>query len=153
MISVNIIIDNPEWKKKKFKIINYLKKNIKHLSKKPILKKKHSFSILLTDNKNMKSLNKKFRKKNKSTDVLSFPLNNKNILDNNYLGDIAISFEFVSKRSIKTDFKYELDRMWVHGYLHLLGYNHIVYKDYKKMHLNELKILKYFEHKLYTQKT
>ena len=150
MISVNIIIDNPEWKKKKFKIINYIKKNIKHLSKQPILKKKHSFSILLTDNKNMKSLNKKFRKKNKSTDVLSFPLNKKNILDNNYLGDIAISFEFVSKRSIKTDFKYELDRMWVHGYLHLLGYNHIVYKDYKKMHLNELKILKYFEHKLYT---
>ena len=150
MISVNIIIDNPEWKKKKFKIINYIKKNIKHLSKQPILKKKHSFSILLTNNKNMKSLNKKFRKKNKSTDVLSFPLNNKNILDNNYLGDIAISFEFVSKRSIKTDFKYELDRMWVHGYLHLLGYNHIVYKDYKKMHLNELKILKYFEHKLYT---
>ena len=150
MISVNIIIDNPEWKKKKFKIINYIKKNIKHLSKKHILKKKQSFSILLTNNKNMKSLNKKFRKKNKSTDVLSFPLNNKNILDNNYLGDIAISFEFVSKRSIKTDFKYELDRMWVHGYLHLLGYNHIVYKDYKKMHLNELKILKYFEHKLYT---
>ena len=150
MISVNIIIDNPEWKKKNLKIINYIKKNIKLLSKKPILKKKHSFSILLTDNKNMKSLNKKFRKKNKSTDVLSFPLNNKNILNNNYLGDIAISFEFVSKRSIKTDFKYELDRMWVHGYLHLLGYNHIVYKDYKKMHLNELKILKYFEHKLYT---
>ena len=150
MISVNIIIDNPEWKKKNLKIINYIKKNIKLLSKKPILKKKHSFSILLTNNKNMKSLNKKFRKKNKSTDVLSFPLNNKNILDNNYLGDIAISFEFVSKRSIKTDFKYELDRMWVHGYLHLLGYNHIVYKDYKKMHLNELKILKYFEHKLYT---
>ena len=150
MISVNIIIDNPEWKKKNLKIINYIKKNIKLLSKKPILKKKHSFSILLTDNKNMKSLNKKFRKKNKTTDVLSFPLNNKNILDNNYLGDIAISFEFVSKRSIKTDFKYELDRMWVHGYLHLLGYNHIVYKDYKKMHLNELKILKYFEHKLYT---
>lgn len=150
MISVNIIIDNPKWKKKKLKIINYIKKNIKLLSKKPILKKKHSFSILLTNNKNMKSLNKKFRKKNKSTDVLSFPLNNKNILNNNYLGDIAISFEFVSKRSIKTDFKYELDRMWVHGYLHLLGYNHIVYKDYKKMHLNELKILKYFEHKLYT---
>lgn len=150
MISANIIIDNPEWKKKNLKIINYIKKNIKLLSKKPILKKKHSFSILLTNNKNMKSLNKKFRKKNKSTDVLSFPLNNKNILNNNYLGDIAISFEFVSKRSIKTDFKYELDRMWVHGYLHLLGYNHIVYKDYKKMHLNELKILKYFEHKLYT---
>ena len=40
MISVNIIIDNPEWKKKKFKIINYIKKNIKHLSKQPILKKK-----------------------------------------------------------------------------------------------------------------
>ena len=150
MISANIIIDNPDWKKKNLKITSYIKKNIKLLSKKPILKKKHSFSILLTNNKNMKSLNKKFRKKNKSTDVLSFPLNNKNILDTNYLGDIAISFEFVSKRSIKTDFKYELDRMWVHGYLHLLGYNHIVYKDYKKMHLNELKILKYFEHKLYT---
>ena len=150
MISANIIIDNPDWKKKNLKITSYIKKNIKLLSKKPILKKKHSFSILLTDNKNMKSLNKKFRKKNNSTDVLSFPLNNKNISGTNYLGDIAISFEFVNIRSIKTDFKYELDRMWVHGYLHLLGYNHIVYKDYKKMHLNELKILKYFEHKLYT---
>lgn len=151
MIEADVLVEFKSWNKiiqsPQRQISNILKKFPKRY--KFIYKKVH-LTVLLTNTNEIKILNKKFRKKNKSTDVLSFPLNNKNILDNNYLGDIAISFEFVSKRSIKTDFKYELDRMWVHGYLHLLGYNHIVYKDYKKMHLNELKILKYFEHKLYT---
>ena len=51
----------------------------------------------------MKTLNYKFRKKNKITDVLSFPLKNKN-----YIGDIAISFEIINKRSKKTNFFLEL---------------------------------------------
>ena len=150
MIKANVISGHLDWKKNIKNPNIYLNKRLKILSEAPSFKRKnHEFSLLLTNNKKMKNLNFKFRKKNKTTDVLSFPIKIKN-KSSLYLGDIAISFEFVSKRSIKTDFKYELDRMWVHGYLHLLGYNHIVYKDYKKMHLNELKILKYFEHKLYT---
>tara|TARA_B100002052_G_scaffold293758_1_gene317410 strand:+ start:946 stop:1239 length:294 start_codon:yes stop_codon:yes gene_type:complete len=96
----------------------------------------------LTNNKEMKSLNYKFRKKNKTTDVLSFPLKNKN-----YIGDIAISYEIINKRSKKTNFFFELDKMWIHGYFHLIGYDHKKFVDYKKMLKKENSVLKYF-HKL-----
>ena len=73
----------------------------------------------------MKALNKKFRNKNKPTDVLSFPLNNKiKYKKNVYLGDIAISYEIINKRSKNSNFFLEFDKMWIHGYLHLLGHNH-----------------------------
>ena len=90
----------------------------------------------------MKSLNYKFREKNKPTDVLSFPLKNKN-----YIGDIAISFEIINKRSKKTNFFLELDKMWIHGYFHLIGYDHKKNNDYKKMLKKENTVLKYF-HKI-----
>ena len=89
----------------------------------------------------MKNLNKKFRKINKSTDVLSFPLNIK-LKSNIYLGDIAISYEIVNKRSKKSSFDHELDKMWIHGYLHLSGYDHVKNLDYKKMHKKEISIFK-----------
>ena len=58
---------------------------------------------MLTDNKKMKYFNKKFRKKNMPTDVLSFPI--KNLLNNKkYIGDIAISYEIVNKRSKNSNF-------------------------------------------------
>ena len=87
-------------------------------------KNKKEFTIFLTNNLRMKKLNNKFRKINKPTDVLSFPLKIKK-KSNIYLGDIAISYEIVNKRSKKSLFDHELDKMWIHGYLHLSGYNHI----------------------------
>ena len=91
----------------------------------------------------MKKLNNKFRKKNKTTDVLSFPtkIQNKNRL---YVGDIALSYEIIKDRSKDTNFFFEFDRMWIHGYLHLIGYDHEKIKDYKKMLRKEKSILKYF---------
>ena len=89
----------------------------------------------------MKKLNNKFRKVNKPTDVLSFPLKIKK-KSNIYLGDIAISYEIVNKRSKKSLFDYELDKMWIHGYLHLSGYDHIKLKDFKKMSRKENLIFK-----------
>ena len=149
MISVNIIIDNPEWKKKKFKIINYIKKNIKHLSKKPILKKKHSFSILLTDNKNMKSLNKKFRKKNKSTDVLSFPFYEKKKLIKKikkekeiYIGDVIVNLNKIKNKNNKRLFLSEFNKLWIHGLVHLFGHQHKRDKDFYKMDKLEKKYIK-----------
>ena len=143
MIKDNLLVDFPKWKKKIRNPIKYLNKKLKILQKILNLKNKnHEFSILLTNDQKMKKLNYQFRKKNKSTDVLSFPL--KNIEKNNtYLGDIAINFEIINKRSISSNFSYEFDKMWIHGYLHLLGYDHKKNKEYKKMHKKEKLILNY----------
>ena len=143
MIKANVILDYSKWRNKIKDPNNYLKKKLRKLSKIPYFKKKkQEFSILLTNNKKMKNLNLKFRKKNKPTDVLSFRLKN-----NNYIGDIAISFEKVKKRSKLSNFFIEFDKMWVHGYFHLNGYDHKKLKDYKRMNKKENLVLNYF-HKI-----
>ncbi len=140
MIKANVILDYSKWKNKIKNPDNYLKKKIKKLSKIPYFKRKRQeFSILLTNNKKMKNLNLKFRKKNKPTDVLSFQSN-----DKVYIGDIAISYEIVNKRSKLSNFFMEFDRMWIHGYFHLNGYDHKKLKDYKKMTKKENLVLNYF---------
>ena len=97
----------------------------------------------------MRYLNKKFRNKSKTTDVLSFP--NLDTVDLKkktnteiYLGDIALSYEIINRRSKDSNFDLEFDKMWIHGYLHLLGYNHNKVGDYKVMKKMEDKILKIF---------
>ena len=143
MIKANVIIGHYQWKKKIKNTNNYFKNKLRRILKIPFFrKKKQEFSILLTNNKEMKSLNYKFREKNKTTDVLSFPLKNKN-----YIGDIAISFEIINKTSKKTNFFLELDKMWIHGYFHLIGYDHKKSDDYKEMLKKENIVLKYF-HKI-----
>ena len=143
MIKANVIVGHYQWKKKIKNPTNYFKNKLRRILKIPnFRKKKQEFSILLTNNKEMKSLNYKFRKKNKPTDVLSFPLKNKN-----YIGDMAISFEIINQRSKKTNFFLEFDKMWIHGYFHLIGYDHKKIDDYKKMLKKENAVLKYF-HKL-----
>ena len=125
MIKANVISGYSNWKKNIKKPNDYLKKRLKILSKVPFFKKKnHEFSILLTNNKKMQSLNLKFRKKNIITDVLSFPVKIKD-KKKLYVGDIAISYEIIQKRSIQTNFFLEFDKMWIHGYLHLIGFDHI----------------------------
>ena len=144
MIKANVISGYSKWKKIIKKPNDYLKKRLKILSKKPLfLKKNHEFSILLTNDKKMKYLNLKFRKKNKPTDVLSFPIKIKE-KKRLYVGDIAISYEIIKKRSKKTNFFLEFDKMWVHGYLHLIGYDHKKLNDFKKMFKKEKLILNYF---------
>ena len=144
MIKANVISDYLNWKKIIKKPNDYLNKKLKILSKAPSFKKKnHEFSLLLTNDKQMKYLNLKFRKKNKTTDVLSFPMKFKQ-KKRLYIGDIAISYEIINERSKKTDFFLEFDKMWVHGYLHLIGYDHKKLNDFKKMFRKEKLILKYF---------
>ena len=143
MIKANVILDYFKWRNKIKDPNNYLKNKIKKLSKIPYFKRKNQeFSILLTSNKKIKSLNFKFRKKNKPTDVLSFESH-----DKIYIGDIAISYEIVNKRSKQSNFLFEFDKMWIHGYFHLTGYDHKKLKDYKKMAKKENLVLNYF-HKI-----
>ena len=94
----------------------------------------------------MKKLNKKFRNRNKPTDVLSFPsftlkslklIKEKNI----YIGDIAVSYEIINSRSKFFLSFVEFDKVWIHGLLHLLGYDHVKNKDYYKMNKIEKRIL------------
>ena len=144
MIKANVISDHSNWIKNIENPNDYINKRLKILSKAPFFKKKnHEFSVLLTNNKKMKKLNFKFRKKNKTTDVLSFPTNikSKSIL---YVGDIAISYEIIKNRSKGTNFFLEFDKMWIHGYLHLIGYDHKRLNDCNKMLRKEKLILKYF---------
>ena len=144
MIKANVVLDNPIWGKKIKKPNNYIKKRLTILSKlSPFKNKIQEFTLFLTNSRKMKDLNNKFRKKNKSTDVLSFPFNYK-ITKNSYLGDMAISYEIINKRSIKSNFFIEFDKMWIHGYLHLLGYDHKKLKNFQKMNKKENLILNYF---------
>ena len=145
MIKVDVFVKNKNWKRYISNPTNYLNNNLKYLKRSIVFlkRKKLSFSILLAGNYEIKILNKKFRGKNKTTDVLSFPL--KYIYRNNlYLGDIAINFGIINKRSIKSNFIQEFDKMWVHGYCHLIGYDHKKLKDFYKMNQKEKLILKHF---------
>jgi len=142
MIKINVVVGFPKWKKKIKNIKNYFKlKQRKFNYYYNSQKKIKEFTVLLTNNSKMKNLNKKYRKINKPTDVLSFPLNIK-IKSKIYLGDIAISYEIVNKRSYNSSFVYELDKMWIHGYLHLSGYDHIKNLDFEKMYKKENLIFK-----------
>ena len=101
--------------------------------------------MLLSNNKRIKVLNKKFRNKNKHTDVLSFPFENQiRKLKKFYLGDIIISFEYMNKpKDIKIKkFKKKTIKIFIHGFLHLLGFDHFKFKEYQKMHSEELKVFK-----------
>ena len=144
MIKVNVILDYSKWENKIKDPNSYLKRKFQKLSKISYFQKKtQEFSILLTNNKKMKKLNFKFRKKNKTTDVLSFPL--KNYINRNiYIGDIAISYEIINKRSKLSNFFLEFDKMWIHGYFHLIGYDHKKLKDFEKMTKKENLVLNYF---------
>ena len=143
MIKINAILDCSRWREKIRNPNIYFKKKIKKLSSISFFSKKYEFSILLTNNKKMKNLNFKFRNKNKTTDVLSFPLKyTKN--KKTYIGDIAISYEIINQRSKLSNFFMEFDKIWIHGFLHLIGYDHKKLKDFKKMQKKEQLILNHF---------
>lgn len=102
-----------------------------------------SIALLITKNKEIQSLNKKFRGINRTTDVLSFHLNKKEQLTKKYLGDIVISIEYASKQALKKklSLEKELQTLLIHGYLHLLGYDHKSPKEAKSMFSIQNKLL------------
>ncbi len=142
MIKIHVVVDSPNWKTKIKDLKKYFNKKQRifnsHINSS---KNINEFTVFLTKNSKMKKLNNKFRKVNKPTDVLSFPLNIK-FKKKIYLGDIAISYEIINKRSKKSFFEHELDKMWIHGYLHLSGHDHVKDKDFKKMYKKENYIFK-----------
>jgi probable rRNA maturation factor len=142
MIKVNVVIGDENWKKYIKNPKQYLNKKVKILNNKNIYfkKKKIEFSIKITGDTDIRLLNKKFRKKNKSTDVLSFPFYKQKSLNNLlkkkslfYLGDIVVNLNKILNKSINQKLKEKFDRLWIHGFLHLLGNRHKLDREYLKM--------------------
>ena len=119
--------------------------------------------VTLTTPENIRRANKQYRNIDKETDVLSFPMYNKEDIDkmiaNNLLekwekdlengvlqeilGDIIISIQQVEKQAKEYghSFERELAYMLVHGFYHLRGYDHMVEEDKKKMREKEENVL------------
>ena len=144
MININVFSNERAWSKRLKKkelffntICNAFPKKYKFLNK------KISLTLLLSNNRSIKKLNKNFRNKNNPTDILSFPFHTKiKISNETYLGDIIISYNFIDKpksQKIK-NFKEKLIKTFIHGFLHLLSFDHLKNKDYKIM-LKEEKLI------------
>ena len=144
MINVNVFSEDNNWSNRIRNKEIFFKSICEAFPRKyKFLNKNVSFTLLLSNNKNIKKLNKKFRNKNKTTDILSFPLGHKiSIKKDTYLGDIIISFNYMNKNKEKKLFKTVVIKTFIHGFLHLLGFDHIKDKDYKKMIIEENKIYK-----------
>ena len=148
MIKIEVLIKDKNWKKYLSNPNKYLNTQAKKINLKKYFRSKViNISILLTGNNDIKLLNKKFRKKNKITDVLSFPSYDQNTIRTKlksqkilYLGDIALNLYKIDRG--KNKFKSEFDKLWVHGLVHLMGYKHYKNKDFFKMKKIEDKIIK-----------
>ena len=141
MISIDVVSENNLWSKKIKKADAFFNSLVKVFPKKyRFIKKKVGLTVLLSNNKNIKKLNKKFRNKNKATDILSFPTERKlNIKKSPYIGDIVISYDFMNKPKALSilEFKNKVTKIFIHGFLHLLGHDHIKLKDFKVMLVEE----------------
>ena len=140
MIKINVISSNINWFDYIRKPNNYINQKVRKLnsSNRNFFKKKTFCTLLLSDNKEIKYLNKKFRNKNKTTDVLSFPFHTNSELkkmlrkkkEEIYLGDIVINLSKIKGKKLSKNFKTEFDYLWIHGLVHLFGYDHKKEKDF-----------------------
>lgn len=118
-----------------------------------LINSKLYITITLTNPEKIKEINKQYRNIERATDVLSFPMFEKDELEQkiqnedfeypDVLGDIIISIEKVEEQAKEYEhsFERELSYMIVHGFYHLMGYDHIEEDDKKKMRPKEEKIL------------
>lgn len=110
---------------------SFIKKITKEILKKEKSRIEIELSIALVPPKKIKELNKKYLRRNRTTDVLSFPIVESEKIKRdpfrkNNLGEIVICPAKVKEnsRKYKADFETEFLRVLIHGVLHLLGYNH-----------------------------
>ncbi len=146
MININVFSEEKAWSKRLRNKDLFFQKICNAFPKKyRFINKKVSLTLLLSNNKNIQKLNKVFRKKNKPTDILSFPFNKKvRVSKQSYLGDIIISYNFMNKpQSLNTKlFREKVTKIFIHGFLHLLDFDHKKNKDYIKMLKEETQIYK-----------
>ncbi len=101
-------------------------------------------NVVFVNDAYIKSLNKAYRKKNEATDVLSFShLKSPDFKETNLIGEIYISVPTAKRQAkeAKLSFQSELNKLFVHGFLHIFGYDHENNKGYKVMSAIEKRIL------------
>ena len=154
MIKINVLTTNVDWRRYIKNPNNFIDKKINIYNKKSNNFKENTIfcTLMLSNSKEIKKLNHKFRKKNKSTDVLSFPFYEKKELlfklkknKEIYLGDIIINLNKIKNKKNILNFRSEFNRLWVHGLVHLFGYDHKREKDYQKMKMVEKSFLSYID--------
>ncbi|MBR6504730.1 MAG: rRNA maturation RNase YbeY [Clostridia bacterium] len=130
--------------------INLAEKVIKTCFLEENLNQRLYINIIMTTPENIRKINKQYRNIDKETDVLSFPMFEKNELNDlkeivleEVLGDIIISIDKVKKQAIEYEhsFEREFSYMLVHGFYHLMGYDHIEENEKKQMRAKEENIL------------
>ena len=129
-----------------YKVDKVIKKIIIRTLKKENIKNSY-VSIVLTDNDELQLLNKKYRKKDKTTDVLSFPINSNKNCKYNILGDIYINIDKVKSQAIENNHSElrELGYLLIHGILHLLGYSDDKLEEENIMIMKQEEILNEFK--------
>lgn len=151
-ILIDIIFESPHWAKSKLsarqRVNEVLSVAWEMLPKRPkdIIPE---LTVTLSHDSKIKILNKHYRSKDKPTNVLSFPMFDR-LFDiptgagQVPIGDIIIAFETIKRESIEQNktLSDHFTHMLVHGFLHLLGYDHMNDKDAKSMESLEIKILK-----------
>ena len=152
MIKINTISKNEIWKRYLKDPNVFIQNKIYKFNRKfKKYKKKVIYcTLVLTGNDEIRKLNKRFRKKNKTTDVLSFPFYSKREFKRKiksdkeiYLGDIVVNFHKVKNKNKKNNFILEFNKLWIHGLVHLLGYDHKKDLDFLKMSNVEKKFMSY----------
>ena len=145
MIKISFNVEEPFWVKE----MPLFKKNILKAAKETLntasKSKKNNLevSFLLTSDSNIRLLNKNYRNKDKSTNVLAFPMNQKSFGQNFIVGDVVISLQKILSESKKLKiqkYKY-LSQITIHGVLHLLGFDHKSNKQHEEMYRIEKKVL------------
>ena len=144
MIKVSFNVDEPFWVKE----MPLFKENILRATKETLntafKSKKNNLevSFLLTSDSNIRLLNKNYRNKDKSTNVLAFPMNQNTFGENYIVGDVAISLQKILNESKKLKiqkYKY-LSKIAIHGVLHSIGFDHKSNKQHEEMNRIEQKV-------------
>jgi probable rRNA maturation factor len=119
--------------------IDQYTKTLKKIFKTVHLKK--SFEIIMIDDEQMRNLNKTYRQIDKTTDVLSFENDDQK---SKSLGDVFISLPMAKKQAIALNHSLmrEIGFLAVHGYLHLVGFDHQTEEDEEIMIAEQNRILK-----------
>jgi probable rRNA maturation factor len=143
-VQIDVIVRSARWRKRP---------NARTTVKKAVLAAAQAVStpptelaIVLSDDSTIRALNREWRGKNAPTNVLSFPaaMPGKTRSASPYIGDIVIAYQTVAREAV-TDgkpFNHHLAHLAVHGFLHLLGYDHETDRDANKMERLERRILK-----------
>ena len=131
----------------KFKIpIGKIKKILTSAQKTASFREKQIVSLAFVSPAVIRALNKRYRRQDKVTDVLSFSENEPFRNGENFLGEILICPARAREQAKKfqQSFIAETGRLALHGYLHLIGYDHVREKDAVKMERLEKKVLEKF---------